>query len=455
MHCLARMQRFQKERRFERQGACRCGAEAAAELQRLADSSFGSKASQAGAPVLRLLQTLTAVCKPDATQVGDGDVPADQPRPASTCLATARRLAEQRALRVQGLSAKQKAALDSCASRLEGLWSILSQCIARIEDSLDQQTPQQEQAHLLPPEAAQVSATAALAQWPDVLCGPYVANVRAGSAFRGGLLCAVRCQDRPPPAAGARDAPGSFVGTGQVHGLDACRFGDSARLAQLGRLRPAGSPPTGGPGRAPALPTVLHSRRLANRRWVSISVSHQDSSPRRFAEKHRKLLNALLRQHPNLLEGSLSPLLRVARLVDFDNKRSYFRTKVRSHGPEHRRTTLRINVRREHVFEDSFHQLRIRCVTPPSCRRAGRGQQSQAAGDAIDAGKLRRTPEEMRAKLSVHFQGEEGIDAGGVSREWYQVGSRSGCAGVSHPLAPGAFPVASGAGQTPDALLCR
>ena len=24
-------------------------------------------------------------------------------------------------------------------------------------------------------------------------------------------------------------------------------------------------------------------------------------------------------------------------------------------------------------------------------------------------------------KLSVQFQGEEGIDAGGVSREWYQV----------------------------------
>ena len=29
----------------------------------------------------------------------------------------------------------------------------------------------------------------------------------------------------------------------------------------------------------------------------------------------------------------------------------------------------------------------------------------------------------MRAKLSVHFQGEEGIDAGGVSREWYQASS--------------------------------
>ena len=35
-----------------------------------------------------------------------------------------------------------------------------------------------------------------------------------------------------------------------------------------------------------------------------------------------------------------------------------------------------------------------------------------------------RTPTEMRAKLSVTFVGEEGIDAGGVSREWYSVVAR-------------------------------
>ncbi len=46
------------------------------------------------------------------------------------------------------------------------------------------------------------------------------------------------------------------------------------------------------------------------------------------------------------------------------------------------------------MFEDSFHQLRS------------------------------RTPEEMRLKLSVQFAGEEGIDAGGVSREWFQVVAR-------------------------------
>lgn len=85
----------------------------------------------------------------------------------------------------------------------------------------------------------------------------------------------------------------------------------------------------------------------------------------RFAERHRKLLNALLRQHPSLLEGSLGPLLRVPRLVDFDNKRAYFRAKIRSQGGERHHGSLRINVRREHVFEDSFHQLRVR-YGPPS-----------------------------------------------------------------------------------------
>lgn len=53
--------------------------------------------------------------------------------------------------------------------------------------------------------------------------------------------------------------------------------------------------------------------------------------------------------------------------------------------------------RRDRLFEDTFHQLRT------------------------------RTPEEMRLKLSVSFAGEEGIDAGGVSREWYQVRLRGAC----------------------------
>jgi E3 ubiquitin-protein ligase HUWE1 len=41
------------------------------------------------------------------------------------------------------------------------------------------------------------------------------------------------------------------------------------------------------------------------------------------------------------------------------------------------------------LFEDSFHQLRF------------------------------RTPSEMKGRLVVSFHGEEGIDAGGLTREWY------------------------------------
>lgn len=66
------------------------------------------------------------------------------------------------------------------------------------------------------------------------------------------------------------------------------------------------------------------------------------------------------------------------------------RSKVRS--PDERAYgSLRLNVKRTSVFEDSFNKLRS------------------------------KSPAEMRAKLSVAFVGEEGIDAGGVSREWYQV----------------------------------
>lgn len=45
----------------------------------------------------------------------------------------------------------------------------------------------------------------------------------------------------------------------------------------------------------------------------------------------------------------------------------------------------------------------------------------------------------MRMKLSVQFQGEEGIDAGGVSREWYQVTSSRTCSRCmpGHPASSG------------------
>ena len=66
-------------------------------------------------------------------------------------------------------------------------------------------------------------------------------------------------------------------------------------------------------------------------------------------EKHRTLLNVVLRRSPELLQGSLSPLLRAPRFIDFDNKRAFFRACVRSSRAQAERRSQSIYVRREQV----------------------------------------------------------------------------------------------------------
>ncbi|ERN14346.1 E3 ubiquitin-protein ligase UPL2 isoform X1 [Amborella trichopoda] len=113
----------------------------------------------------------------------------------------------------------------------------------------------------------------------------------------------------------------------------------------------------------------------------------------KFSEKHRKLLNSFIRQNPGLLEKSFSIMLKVPRFIDFDNKRAHFRSKIK-HQHDHHHSPLRISVRRAYILEDSYNQLRM------------------------------RSTQDLKGRLTVHFQGEEGIDAGGLTREWYQLLSR-------------------------------
>ncbi|KAI9106855.1 hypothetical protein K1719_022383 [Acacia pycnantha] len=113
----------------------------------------------------------------------------------------------------------------------------------------------------------------------------------------------------------------------------------------------------------------------------------------KFSEKHRKLLNAFIRQNPGLLEKSFSLMLKVPRFIDFDNKRAHFRSKIK-HQHDHHHSPLRVSVRRAYILEDSYNQLRM------------------------------RSTHDLKGRLTVHFQGEEGIDAGGLTREWYQLLSR-------------------------------
>ncbi|WWD19760.1 hypothetical protein CI109_104224 [Kwoniella shandongensis] len=137
------------------------------------------------------------------------------------------------------------------------------------------------------------------------------------------------------------------------------------------------------------------SRTQREARSPSLSASGVDSSDLfvSFTTTHRKVLNTIVRNNPSLLSGSFSLLIRNPRVLEFDNKRNWFFQKLkRKRDDSMPPSVLHLNIRRQYVFEDSFRALQRR------------------TGDEIKYG-----------KLSVKFHHEDGVDAGGVTREWYSV----------------------------------
>lgn len=119
-----------------------------------------------------------------------------------------------------------------------------------------------------------------------------------------------------------------------------------------------------------------------------------------FTEDHRRILNELVRHNPKLMSGTFALLVKNPKVLEFDNKRNYFSRSVHSRSGQahHARTTypaLNLSVRRDQVFHDSFKSLYFK------------------TGDEMKFG-----------KLNIRFHGEEGVDAGGVTREWFQVLAR-------------------------------
>lgn len=116
-----------------------------------------------------------------------------------------------------------------------------------------------------------------------------------------------------------------------------------------------------------------------------------------FTEEHRKILNELIRNNPKLMNGNLSILAKNSKVLEFDNKRNYFNRKLhtRADRTQPHGNSLQLPVRRDHVFLDSYKVLYYK------------------SGEEIKNG-----------KLNVRFNGEEGIDAGGVTREWFAAMAR-------------------------------
>jgi len=132
-------------------------------------------------------------------------------------------------------------------------------------------------------------------------------------------------------------------------------------------------------------------------RRTSISPSNQDDPFMVFTDQHRRLLNVLIRENPGLMIGSFSLLVKNPKMLEFDNKRTWFTQQLHKKPKTARHVgTISLQLRRDHVFDDTYSQF------------LGR------SGDEIKYG-----------KLNIRFTGEEGVDAGGVTREWYTVLARS------------------------------
>lgn len=118
-----------------------------------------------------------------------------------------------------------------------------------------------------------------------------------------------------------------------------------------------------------------------------------------FAAGNKILINALLRSNPLLLEKGLRAMIKIPKcrlFLDFDVKRAWFKSQLRrvKQQASRRHGSLRLSLRRKHVFEDSFHAF------------------------------THRNADELRGRLHVTFQDEDGVDAGGLSREFFAILAR-------------------------------
>lgn len=123
-----------------------------------------------------------------------------------------------------------------------------------------------------------------------------------------------------------------------------------------------------------------------------------------FLEKNHALINSLLKNNNYLLENSFSILITVPKcrtFLDFSIKRAYFKSKLKLLRSKSLRSpdmnfnsSLTLTVHRERVLEDSFIYFRY------------------------------KSPQELMRKLKITFSNEQGIDAGGLTREYYSLLSR-------------------------------
>lgn len=166
-----------------------------------------------------------------------------------------------------------------------------------------------------------------------------------------------------------------------------------SQLAHLNEVAPMS--PMAAAALSPRPSSAADETEAANTSMTDTAELSDSEKFLKFAERHRSVLNQILRQSTvHLADGPFNVLVDHIRLLDFDIKRKYFRTELERADDGVRREDLTVHVRRDHVFEDSFRELH------------------------------RRNSDDWKNRFYIVFEGEEGQDAGGLLREWYMIISR-------------------------------
>ena len=113
-----------------------------------------------------------------------------------------------------------------------------------------------------------------------------------------------------------------------------------------------------------------------------------------MCEKNKNIINMMVKQNISLLNESFSMIIKkMPKILDFDNKKNYFRSELKKLKPASY-PALRLKVKRSNVFIESYNVLR------------------------------NLSTEELRRKLVIEFTNEAGVDQGGLIREFYSLLSR-------------------------------
>ena len=127
------------------------------------------------------------------------------------------------------------------------------------------------------------------------------------------------------------------------------------------------------------------ARKLDNLKTKKVKI---DKLFQIMCEMNSTFINFLIEKDVKLINDSFSCIAKnMPKVISFKNKRTYFKKSLKKGSKGE--IPLRLNIRRKEIFMDCFNNI------------------------------MNKTPSQLKGKLQIKFNGEDGDDAGGLAREWF------------------------------------